>query len=158
MLHNNNASNQENRFSIFKKFISSFPLILTCVYALLGLFSFFKYSGMNVFNLYLLTTFIYGVCGAGCAAARVQKQPGQAVAIHVIGVVVMLASYVYYKPLPAQVVGLGAAFGVGLGLLGAVKLLADALIVAKPQHFDQWFAVGCVLFTGVGLFCLNNVA
>lgn len=158
MQDNNNASNQKNRFSNIKKFISNFPLILTCIYALLGLFSFFKYSGMNVLNLYVLTTFIYGVCGAGCAAARVQKQPVQAVVIHAIGVVVMLASYVYYKPIPAQVVGLAAALGVGLGVLGVVKLLADALIVAKPQHFDRCFAVGCVLFTGVGLFCLNNVS
>lgn len=158
MLQNNNDSNQKNRFSIFKKFISSFPLILTCLYALLGLFSFIKYTGMNVLNLYVLMTFIYGVCGAGCAAAKVQKQPRQAVVIHVIGIVVMLTSYVYYKPLPVQVVGLGAAFGVGLGLLGAVKLLADCLNTPKPQRFDQWFAVGCVLFTGVGLFCLNNVS
>lgn len=158
MLQNNNASNQENLFFIFKKFISSFPLILTCLYALLGLFSFFKYSGINVLNLYVLTTFIYVVCGAGCAAAKVQKQEGQAVLIHVIGVVVMLASYVYYKPLPAHVVGLGAAFGVGLGLLGAVKLLADSLNTSKPSHFNRWFAVACVLFTGVGLFCLNNVS
>ena len=158
MLHKNNASNQKNSFSVFKKFISNFPLILTCLYALLGLFSFIKYSGMNVFNLYVLTTTIYALCGAGCAAARVQKQAGQAVAIHVIGLVAMIAAYWFFSPMPAHVVGLGAALGVGLGLIGAIKLIAEYAHSSELPYPRYWFAVACLLLTGIGLFWLNAIA